>query len=148
MKLDLRLEACNHPLWFGQPGRRRSGGGPIVDQDLKQILIRQHDFIVDGVHCHGAECRIRIVNPSDGLQLRAVLRRGISGFDRSGARVLPLLERRHQNCFSVRRVNGGNRFAYFAACVGQRIYRNEPLASDHFCLRTFPRQKELRGGPK
>src|SRR5262249_37738939 len=30
LKLDLRLEARNHPLWFGEPGARRSRGGPIV----------------------------------------------------------------------------------------------------------------------
>src|SRR2546425_10361674 len=147
LKLDLGIQPGNDPLWLGQRGGGGSTRRSIVDENLKQVLVSHHDFVVDGIDCNGTECRVRVVNPSDWLQLRAVLRGSAPGRWGSRARILPLLQCRHENLFSAGLTAGRNRLAYLSTCLGKRFYRNEPFLPEHFRLwnsvlnqTTFPRQ--------
>ena len=69
LKFDLRIQAGNNSLGFAELGVRRRIFQAVIDKNLKEILIRHDDLIIDRVDRNGTESRVRVMNPTDWLQL-------------------------------------------------------------------------------
>ena len=62
VELCFGLVPANDPLRFRQSRRGRRIGHPVIDHNLKKVLVLEDDFVVGHVHSHGTVCRKRIAD--------------------------------------------------------------------------------------